>query len=535
MRTSIAAAAKRHSSAGTTETMGVDGVRRLYAYRSAGPWYAAVGSALAPGQLRRLHTLLFSFLVIAALGLAGVLAGIAMGRRALGRPLASLVATASRLGGGDLSARTDPGVRGGELGELAGALDNMAEQVARHAAERERATEKLEVLAASLEQLVETRTAALEEARRATERQSEAKSGFLARLSHELRTPLNAVRGFSQLLVAGGLSGDQAEAAQQVAAASDHMTRLVDELLDTARIEAGEVRVDLAAVPARDLVEEVIELQRGAAEDSGISLDRAEVADVAVTADPGRLRQVLLNLVSNGIAYNRPGGRVTLAVRALDETQVVFEVEDTGQGIPDEQLERLFVPYDRLDRGPESSGLGLGLALSQRLVEEMQGSIDVESRVGEGTRFVVTLPRVSIVTEGKEGVEEPPAPARAPSRTVLYVEDNPTNIRLVELLLRGRNLDVVSATTAADGLAAAEKALPGLILLDLELPDGSGEDLLRRLRADERFRAVPIVIVSGDVSRDTVRRLLEAGADEYQTKPLEVDRAAELIVRVLGR
>jgi signal transduction histidine kinase/HPt (histidine-containing phosphotransfer) domain-containing protein len=535
MKTSIAAAAKRNSFAGTTETMGVDGVRRLYAYRSAGPWYAAVGSALAPGQLHRLHTLLFSFLVIAALGLAGVLAGIAMGRRALGRPLASLVATASRLGGGDLSARTDPGVRGGELGELAGALDNMAEQVARHAAERERATEKLEVLAASLEQLVETRTAALEEARRATERQSEAKSGFLARLSHELRTPLNAVRGFSQLLVAGGLSGDQAEAAQQVAAASDHMTRLVDELLDTARIEAGEVRVDLAAVPARDLVEEVIELQRGAAEDSGISLDRAEVADVAVTADPGRLRQVLLNLVSNGIAYNRPGGRVTLAVRALDETQVVFEVEDTGQGIPDEQLERLFVPYDRLDRGPESSGLGLGLALSQRLVEEMQGSIDVESRVGEGTRFVVTLPRVSIVTEGKEGVEEPPAPARAPSRTVLYVEDNPTNIRLVELLLRGRNLDVVSATTAADGLVAAEKALPGLILLDLELPDGSGEDLLRRLRADERFRAVPIVIVSGDVSRDTVRRLLEAGADDYLTKPLEVDRAAELIVRVLGR
>ena len=371
--------------------------------------------------------------------------------------------------------------------------------------------------------------------RHAAERQSEAKSGFLARLSHELRTPLNAIRGFSQLLLADtGLSGDQAEAAQQVAAASDHMTHLVDELLDTARIEAGEFRVELATVAARDLVEEVIALQQGVAEDSGISLDRAEVADVAVEADPGRLRQVLLNLVSNGIAYNRPDGRVTLAVRAHGDAQVSFVVEDTGQGIPPEHLERLFVPYDRLDRGPESSGLGLGLTLSRRLVEAMHGSIEVESRVGEGTRFVVTLPRAAAAPEPAQ-LRAAPVQGHAAAHTVLYVDDNATNLRLVELMLRSRDIDVLSATSAAEGFAAAEAALPGLILLDLGLPDGSGEDLLRRFRADDRFRAVPIVILSGDASRDSIRRLLEAGADDYLTKPLEVDRAADLIVRLLAR
>jgi signal transduction histidine kinase/HPt (histidine-containing phosphotransfer) domain-containing protein len=537
MRTQVAAAARLHPGPGTTETAGVDGVARLFAYRPAGPWYAAVGSALAPGELHRLHTLLVSFLVVAILGLAGILVGLAAARRALGRPLASLVETARRLGHGDLSARTDPGVRGAELGELAAALDTMAERVAKDAAERDRANERLETLAADLELLVEARTAALEEAWQASERHSEAKSGFLARLSHELRTPLNAIRGFSQLLVAEDLSGDQAEAAQQVAAASEHMTHLVDELLDDARIEAGEFRVELTVVGARDLVAEVIALQHGVAADSGISLEVADVADVAVEADPGRLLQVLLNLVSNGIAYNRPGGRVTLAVRAVDEAKVAFEVEDTGPGIPAEQLDRLFVAYDRLDRGPESSGLGLGLALSRRLVEAMHGSIEVESHVGRGTRFVVTLPRARASAETAKGTKDakPSVPARAASRTVVYVDDNATNVRLVELLLRSRNVDVVSAASAADGFAAAEASLPGLILLDLELPDGSGEELLRRFRADDRFRAVPIVIVSGDAARETVRRLLEAGADDYLTKPIEVDRAAELIMRLLAR
>lgn len=531
----IVAAARVHPLAGTTEARGVDGRQRLFAYRAAGPWYVAVGSALAPGELRRLHTLIVSFLVVAVLGLLGVLVGLATARRAFGRPLASLVSTARRLGEGDLSARTDPDVRGDELGELAVALDAMADRVARQAVERERATERLEALTADLEQQVDARTEALEEAWLAAERQSEAKSGFLARLSHELRTPLNAIRGFSQLLLADtGLSGDQAEAAQQVAAASDHMTHLVDELLDTARIEAGEFRVELATVAARDLVEEVIALQQGVAEDSGISLDRAEVADVAVEADPGRLRQVLLNLVSNGIAYNRPDGRVTLAVRAHGDAQVSFVVEDTGQGIPPEHLERLFVPYDRLDRGPESSGLGLGLTLSRRLVEAMHGSIEVESRVGEGTRFVVTLPRAAAAPEPAQ-LRAAPVQGHAAAHTVLYVDDNATNLRLVELMLRSRDIDVLSATSAAEGFAAAEAALPGLILLDLGLPDGSGEDLLRRFRADDRFRAVPIVILSGDASRDSIRRLLEAGADDYLTKPLEVDRAADLIVRLLAR
>ena len=532
MKGGPATASVSHPSGSTAELKGIDGVRRFFAFRSVGPWFVSVGRPVTAEEQHLVRTLLGTLLALALLGLGGILAGLTVARRALGRPLASLVGTARQLGDGDLAARSNPAVRGAELGELAAALDSMAGRLARRTAESDRARSELQAFATDLERRVGERTAELQDALRGSERQSEAKSGFLARLSHELRTPLNAIRGFSQLLSADELSAGQTEAVEHVSAASEHMIRLVDELLDTARIEAGEFRVEPTAVSVRGVVEEVAELQRGIAADAGIALEVGDVAELAVRADPGRLRQVLLNLVSNAIAYNRPGGRVTLAARGAPGARVELEVSDTGQGIPAGLLDRLFVPYDRLDRGPETSGLGLGLALSKRLVEAMDGTVDVESTVGEGTRFVGSLPQA----------ESPPPSARTPaggargtSRTVLYVDDNPTNIRLVELLLRGRRVAVVGAASASAGFAAAEAALPQLILLDLELPDGSGETLLGRLRADERFRAVPIVIVSGDASRETVRRLLAAGADEYLTKPLEVDRAAALIERLLAR
>jgi signal transduction histidine kinase/ActR/RegA family two-component response regulator/HPt (histidine-containing phosphotransfer) domain-containing protein len=518
---------------GASETKGSDGVSRVFASQSTGPWYVSVAIPTAPEYARLRHHLLVELLLVGGLGLLGLLLGLIGARRTLERPLAALVGTAGRLGGGDLTARTGVDSHGGELGDLAESIDSMAEALERRTDERERAVADLGSLTGELEQRVNARTVGLEEARDLADRGSEAKTAFLARLSHELRTPLNALRGFSKLLAAERLEpADRIEAAKHVSAAAEHMTRLVDELLDTARVEAGQLRVDLTSVSAAAVVDDVLSLAEALAADHGVALLAPEVPPgLTVRADRGRLRQALLNLVTNAVVYNRRGGTVTVRVD-LREGRVLFDVLDTGAGIAAADLERLFIPYDRLGRGPESSGLGLGLALSRRIVEAMGGTISVESDEGVGTRFTIEVAETPAPRIGGDSVRLAPARANG-KRRVLYVEDNPTSLKLVELMLRGRGIELISATTAAQGLAAARGSHVDLILLDRQLPDGSGEDVLRELRRDETLRAVPIVMLSGDASRETIRRVLEAGADDYLTKPLEVDRAAEAIERFL--
>jgi signal transduction histidine kinase/ActR/RegA family two-component response regulator len=518
---------------GASEAKGSDGVGRVFASQSTGPWYVSVGIPSAPEYARLRHHLLVELLVVGGLGLLGLLLGLIGARRTLERPLAGLVGTARRLGGGDLSARTGVDSRGGELGDLAESIDSMAEALERRTDESQRAIADLGSLTGELEQRVNERTVGLEEARDLADRGSEAKTAFLARLSHELRTPLNALRGFSKLLAAESLDpADRIEAAKHVSAAAEHMTRLVEELLDTARVEAGQLRVDLTSVSAEAVVDDVLSLAGALAAEHGVALLTPEVPPgLTVRADRGRLRQALLNLVTNAVLYNRRGGTVTVRVD-LREGRVLFDVLDTGAGIAAADLERLFIPYDRLGRGLESSGLGLGLALSRRIVEAMGGTIAVESEEGVGTRFTIELAEGPAARIGGDSVRLQPARANG-DRRVLYVEDNPTSLKLVELMLRGRGIELISATTAAEGLAAARGSHVDLILLDRQLPDGSGEDVLRELRREETLRAVPIVMLSGDASRETIRRVLEAGADDYLTKPLEVDSAAEAIERFL--
>ena len=482
------------------------------------------------------HGRLFELLLIVALGLLGLALGLGGAQRALARPLAAIASTANRLGSGDLSARTGVDPRRGELAQLAGSIDAMAVALEERTAERERAVASLARLADELEERVRDRTTALESAREEANRESRAKTAFLSRLSHELRTPLNAIRGFSQLLGTGELPPDHAEAAAHISSGAEHMTRLVEELLDTARIEAGEFRVDPEPVVLGEVVWEVVELSRGLAADHDVSLTASEIdPGLGVLADRGRLRQSLLNLVTNAIVYNRRGGAVSVRGSRRPDGRPVVDVIDTGEGITATDIERLFVPYDRLGRGPESSGLGLGLALSKRLVEAMGGTIEVESEVGVGTRFTIDLPEAeSSHAAADAGASTPPAVGSV-TRRVLYIDDNATSRKLVELLLRGRSVDFEGASTAADGIAAARAREPDLILLDLQLPDGSGEEVLRALRSEASLRAVPIVMLSAQASRDTVRRLLEAGANDYLTKPLEVDRAADVIERFLRR
>jgi PAS domain S-box-containing protein len=376
---------------------------------------------------------------------------------------------------------------------------------------------------------------ALQEAKEAAEAANEAKSEFLSRMSHELRTPMNSILGFGQLLARRGLPADQARNVDHILKAGRHLLNLINEVLEIARIEANRQHLSLEPVHVATLVDEALALIRPAADARPVRLapHAPHGTDLYVRADQQRLMQVLLNLLSNAIKYNRSGGTVELLVRPIadagDGAFLALGVRDTGPGIPADRLDELFVAFSRL--GAERSGIegtGLGLALSQRLVQVMGGQLRVESSVGEGSTFWVALPVTDAPRRRLDGSrEDAPREERGarPERTILYVEDNLANLDLVESILRDRpEIDVIPALQGRLGLQLAREHRPDLILLDLHLPDLPGEAVLRELRDDDRTREIPVLIISADATTRQIERLRAAGACDYLTKPLDVDQ-----------
>jgi PAS domain S-box-containing protein len=386
---------------------------------------------------------------------------------------------------------------------------------------------------------------ALQRAKEEAERANRAKSEFLSRMSHELRTPMNSILGFGQVLARHPLTPDQHKGVDHILRAGRHLLNLINEVLDIARIESGKQPLVLEAVRAAHVVSEALTLIRPVAAQHGCTLvnEVDPAAGIQLRADRQRLTQVLLNLLSNAIKYNRPGGQVRITCDADDrsaaEPRVRIAVHDTGQGIPPEKMDQLFVPFARL--GAEDSGVegtGLGLALSQPLIEAMGGTIHVASVPGEGSTFTVELPLVydPAVPADAAGVDPAATSAHdaASLATVLYIEDNVANLSLIEAILAPRpEITLLSALQGRLGLALAAEHLPDLILLDLHLPDLSGEEVLRRLRADPRTHEIPVIVISADATRESVKRLLETGARAYLTKPLDVDQFIEAIDEVL--
>ncbi|MEW6703235.1 MAG: PAS domain-containing protein [Pseudomonadota bacterium] len=370
-------------------------------------------------------------------------------------------------------------------------------------------------------------------------RESEAKSQFLARMSHELRTPLNAVLGFTQLLIS---EADRVEPAVlklrlgHIRAAGQHLLSLINDVLELSSLDTGKVRMALAPVSVPALVHGTVPLVERMAHEYGVRL-RLGALHGSVLADPTRLRQVLLNLLSNGIKYNRPGGSVTVSALCEDGArgaEVVLHVADTGRGMTAQQLRHVFEPFNRLGLEREGiEGTGIGLAIVKALVEHMGGRVGVRSEAGSGSVFEVRLPRtpdeaVAAPSLPAQATMQPPEdpsplPARAPrSGRLLYIEDNPVNVLIVTELVAmrpGLTLDV--ASDGESGVRHAAELKPDLILVDMQLPDIDGHEVRRRLRADLRTAHIPCIALSANAMPEDIERALQGGFADYWTKPLD--------------
>lgn len=380
----------------------------------------------------------------------------------------------------------------------------------------------------------------LRQAKEDAEQANRAKDEFLSRVSHELRTPLNAVLGFAQLLDTDYLTSDQHDGVRQILSAGRHLLGLIDEVLDVSRIATGRLSLSPEAVSVTEALSEAAELIRPLAAERRVQLRVEDANGLHVLADRQRLKQVLLNLLSNGVKYNQEGGEVSVTWERAPPDRLRIKVTDTGIGIPSEVMERLFAPFDRL--GAETSGvagIGLGLALSKGLIQAMGGSVEVESEVGSGSIFTIDLqlaePPVQRYERESQG-KQPPSGADSKMRTILYVEDNLSNLKLIEhILVRRPELRLISAMQGRLGLELAREHRPDLILLDLHLPDIDGYEALRHLRQDPGTRRIPVVMISADATSGQMKRLLAAGADEYLTKPLDVKRFLEVVEGMLAR
>ena len=386
--------------------------------------------------------------------------------------------------------------------------------------------------------LVEQRTRAMHDAQVAAEAANRSKSEFLSRMSHELRTPLNAVLGFGQLLELDELTADQQHAVDQITKGGRHLLDLINEILDISQIESGHLTLAVEAVPLREAICESVDLVRPLAAERGVHLvDGTDSAglDLVAQADRQRLKQILLNLLGNGIKYNWTGGSVAINVAPGTDGRARIEVSDTGPGIPAEHLDLLFTPFERLGAQRTTiEGTGIGLALSRRLAEAMGGTVGVQSTVGEGSTFWVELPAGA--PEAAPGPERgtapppglPPLPAHAP--TVLHIEDKLANLQLIDRVLAHRpGLRLIPAMQGRLGLELARQHRPMLVLLDRDLADISGEEVLRRLRADPATATTPVVIISADAMPAQVRRLLAEGASAYLTKPIDVQQLLGIV------
>jgi len=403
-------------------------------------------------------------------------------------------------------------------------------------ASRDALTTELRERLASMESDVVRRSQELQAANTELRSASVAKSEFLSRMSHELRTPLTAILGFSELLSLSEIGEQEGSWVDMILKAGGHLLDLIDEVLDLSRIESGQLPMSPEPVPLQPLIDDAIQMMQPLATTRQVVIEPVTwaIGSRYVLADQQRLKQVLINLVSNAIKYNRKGGSVRISVEANEPERIRISVADTGRGIDEAGLRKLFVPFERLDAATTGvQGTGLGLALSRDLVQAMDGRMGVASAVGEGTRVWIELksgepPALEELTAAESellATREYAAP-----RNLLYIEDTLANVHLIEAVLGRRpSVQLMPAMLGRLGLDLAHQNRPDLILLDLHLPDVGGEEILARLLAEPATREIPVVILSADATRNQAEHLIAAGARAYLTKPISVRHLLEVL------
>lgn len=374
--------------------------------------------------------------------------------------------------------------------------------------------------------------AELTNAKAAAEKANLAKSDFLSNMSHELRSPLNAILGFAQLLESDvtPLTFAQKESTGQILQAGWYLLDLINEVLDLALIESGKLMLSLESMSLDDVMLDCKAMIEPQAQKHGVSLDFWHLENPCfVNADRTRVKQILINLLSNSIKYNHAGGNVAVECTEKSAERIRISVKDTGPGLSPEKLAQLFQPFNRL--GQESGGeegTGIGLVMTKRLVELMGGVIGVESIVGVGSVFWVELIRAVEPHAAVNAFEATPLtairiPRDAELRTMLYVEDNPANLKLVEQLTARRpNMRLLSAGNATLGVELARNHQPAVILMDINLPGISGVTALNILRQDPLTRHIPVIAISANAMPHDIRNGMDAGFFRYLTKPIKV-------------
>jgi PAS domain S-box-containing protein len=364
------------------------------------------------------------------------------------------------------------------------------------------------------------------------EKASLAKTEFLSNMSHELRSPLNAILGFAQLMESDATpqTTTQKESTGQILQAGWYLLNLINEILDLAMVESGKLLLSLEPMSLGEVMLECQTMIEPQAQKYSITMSFCQFANpLFVLADRTRVKQILINLLSNAIKYNHAGGAVIVECVSRSPERICISVKDTGPGLSPDQLAQLFQPFNRLGReaGGEE-GTGIGLVMTKRLVELMGGVIGMKSDIGVGSVFWVELllaaePHLAVGTIDAAALRPAQLKTDAGLRTLLYVEDNPANLKLVaQLIARRPNLCLLSAADAAHGIELARDRQPAVILMDINLPGISGIRALNILREDPLTQHIPVVAISANAMPHDIRKGLEAGFFRYLTKPIRV-------------